>query len=66
MVLIIEWSSHEGFFFNFMIALVENTIYRMIKEELSIFWVVIASVIVRKKVHINMFLILIGYLDIAV
>jgi len=32
-----------------MIALVENIIYRMIKEDMSIFWVVIASVIVRKK-----------------
>jgi len=36
-------------------------IYRMIQEERPIIWEVVASVNVRKKVHINMRLILNGY-----
>jgi hypothetical protein len=41
-------------------------IYRMIQEERSIFWEMIALVIVRKNVHVNMCLILNGYQDRAV
>ena len=40
--------------------------YRVIQDERSIFWQVIVSVTVRKKVHINMCLILIGYRDRAI
>ena len=40
--------------------------YRVIQEEISIFWEVIVSVIVRKKVHVNMCLILNVYRDRAV
>ena len=40
--------------------------YRVIQEERSIFWDVIISVIVRKKVRINMCLILNDYGDKAV
>jgi hypothetical protein len=36
-------------------------LYWVIQEERSIFWEVIVSVIVRKKVLINMYLILNGY-----
>jgi hypothetical protein len=38
-------------------------LHRMIQEETSIFWEVIVSAIVGKKVHINMLLILNSYLD---
>ena len=37
--------------------------YRVIQEEISVFWKVILSVIARKKVHIDMVLILYGYRD---
>ena len=38
----------------------------MIQEERSVFWEVIVSVIVRKKVHMNMCLVLTGYRNTAV
>jgi hypothetical protein len=41
-------------------------IYRVIQEEGSIFWGVIVWIIVRKKVHMNLCLILNGYRDGAV
>jgi len=44
-----------------MITFVENIIYRVIKEKISIFWEVIALVTVRKKFCMNMCLILNGY-----
>jgi hypothetical protein len=37
--------------------------YGVIQEERSIFWEVTLSVIVRKQIHVNMRLILNGYLD---
>jgi len=37
------------------------TLYRVIQEDRSVFWIVIISVIVRTKVHISMFIILNGY-----
>jgi hypothetical protein len=40
---------------------VHGDIYRVILEERSIIWEVIVSVIVRKKVHMNVCLILNGY-----
>ena len=43
-----------------------STIYRMIQEERSVVWEVIILVIGRKKVHMNMCLILNGYRDRAI
>ena len=48
------------------IILHTHHIYRVIQEERSIFWEVIVSVIVRKKVDMNMCVILNGYRDRAV
>ena len=41
-------------------------LYRMMQEEWSIFWEFIASITVRKKIHMDMCLILNGYRDTAV
>jgi len=37
------------------------TVYRVIQEDRSVFWIVIISVIVRTKVNMNMCKILNGY-----
>jgi hypothetical protein len=48
---------------NYIQWLTAFLLYRVIKEERSIFWEVVALAIVRKKVHMNMCLILNGYGD---
>ena len=41
----------------------EKQIYRVIQEEFAILWEMIVCVILSKKVHVNMGLILNGYRD---